>query len=227
VATLTAPTQARLIQEVRTLLNQPKAENSRWADTEISGYLNDGIQRYFLHINEIGEGQFDTTTNLNITANTETVDLPSDCYSVKVLYKKQGDGTSYLPLPYRNELVTGFSSDGGGTSHYQPAYSLRGNKIVLHPTPGASETAGLRLDYTAFPEVLIYGADSLTAGISPVFKELVVMYAVYKCKLRDDLVQGGNTRSAAEALLADLYANFKHQVAERSKYPQFIFPFTP
>lgn len=74
---------------------------------------------------------------------------------------------------------------------------------------------------------MFFGADSLTAGISPIFKDLVVMYAVYKAKLKDDLNNGTNTRTAAEEHLGDLYKNFKHHVEERSKSPQFVTPWEP
>lgn len=227
MATLSSPTLERIVRDIRVLLNQPRAENSRWSDTELGEYVNDGISRFFLHINEVAEGQFDKQTDLNLVGGTETVALPSDFFAIKVLYKKLS--SQYKPLVYRNNFIEPYSSDSStaDASNYEPTYYLRANNLVLRPIPGNSETAGLRLEYTAFPETLITGGDTLTAGISPVFKELVVMYGVYKAKLKDDLVQGGNTRQGAEALLADLYNNFKHQVTERSKYPQYIVPWTP
>jgi hypothetical protein len=59
MGTLSSPTQERLVREVRLFLKQPKQENSRWSDSEISSYLNDAIQKYFLVINQVAEGQFD------------------------------------------------------------------------------------------------------------------------------------------------------------------------
>ena len=67
----------------------------------------------------------------------------------------------------------------------------------------------------------------MTSGISPMFKELIVMYVVSKAKLKDDLVNGGSTRIPAEQHLSDLYNNFKHQLMERSKAPQYITVFEP
>lgn len=227
MATLSSPTLQRLIQEVRIILNQPRQENSRWTDAELANYLNDGVQKYFAVINEVGEGQFDTQTDLNIVSGVETVTLPTDCYTVKVLYKKEN--SAYKPLIYRNNFTQAFNTAaiGGDSNSYEPSYYFRGNSIVLHPIPAFSETAGLRLEYTAFPEVMIYGGDTMTAGISPLFKELVVMYGVYKAKMKDDLVNGSDTSAKAAAHLSDLYNNFKHQVTERSKYPTFVLPFSP
>lgn len=214
------------MRETRLLLRQPKSENSRWSDAEIASYLNDGIQKYFLHINEVGEGQFDKTVDLDLVANTETVALPTDFYSVKALYRKQG--TARQILRYNNNIIGSYDTTGASGTSYTPQYYFRVNNLVLRPIPGASETGGLVLEYTSFPEVLLYGGDSLTAGISPLFKELCVVYAAYKCKITDDSTSSGNqTRQALKEHLSDLFEQFKHQVVERSKYPNFITPFNP
>ncbi len=227
MSTLVAPTLERLIRDARVLLGQPKAENSRWSDSELSSYANDAIQQIFLFINEIGEGQFDKSANLDIASGVETVDLPSDCFAIKALYKVQG--TVNRRLEYRQSVLSDYdnNSNSSGSSAYEPYYYLRGNKIVLRPTPGFTEANSLVIEYTAYPSVLLYSADSLDNGISPLFKEMVVMYIVSKAKLKDDLVSGGNSRNAAETHLGNLYVNFKHQLSERSKAPQYVSPFEP
>lgn len=225
MATLSSPTLQRLIRDARLLLNQPRAENSRWSDTELGEYINDAVKLYFLHINEMAEGQFDKVIDLDLTANTETVNLPADCFSIKVLYRKQN--TVFQPLAYRNNFIESYDSQTASGNTYEPSYYLRGEKLVLRPIPGANETAGLKLEYTAFPETLVVGGDVLSSGISPIFKELVVLYSVYKAKVKDDLVNGSNTRLAAQQLLDAQFVTFKHAVTERSKYPTFIVPFNP
>ncbi len=175
----------------------------------------------------MAEGQFDKSTTLNIVSGSETIDLPSDCFTVKVLFKKQSN--YFKPLAYRNNIIEPYDNTESITNSngYEPMFYLRMNKIVLRPTPGFNETAGLTLEYTAFPDQMLFGADAMTSGISPIFKELVVMYAVFKAKLKDDLNNGTNTRTAVESHLAGLYANFKHQVEERAKSPQFISNYDP
>lgn len=121
----------------------------------------------------------------------------------------------------------GNSSSTNGQANYEPYYYLRGNNIVLRPIPGFSETGGLLIEYTGYPNVLVYGGDTLDSGISPLFKQILVAYGVTEAKRKDDLVTGGNTRAAAESHLADLWTNFKHQVSERSKAPQYITPYEP
>lgn len=213
-----------MLRDVRIRLNQPRAENSRWSDPELADYLNEGAQQIFLTVQEICEGQFDTTTTLNTTANTETVTLPTDCFAVKALY--WNSGTVNRRLVYKSSVTEDFDTTASGSSGYEPYYFLRGNSLVLRPKPGFTSTTGpLVLEYTKYPTVLVYGADTLDTGISPLFKQLLVAYAVTEAKRKDDLVTGGSSRTAAESHLGDLWRNFRHQLSERSKAPQFITPF--
>ncbi len=226
MAAVIAPTLEKLIREARILLNQPRAENSRYTDAELAGYANDAVQQIFLTINEVGEGQFDKTTTLNTVANVETVALPVDCFAIKVLYKLQGN--TLRRLEYKQNILNDYEQLGtnsGGT--YEPYYYLRANNIVLRPIPGSSETAGLTIEYTSYPDVLVYGGDVMTSGISPLFKELIVMYIVSKAKLKDSLSGGGSGLEIANSHRDDLFRAFKHQLSERSKAPQYIVPFEP
>lgn len=227
MAQVIVPTLEKLVREARVLLGQPKAENSRYTDAEITQYGNDAVQQIFLTVNEAGEGQFDKSTTLNIVNAVETVALPTDCFAVKALFKLQG--TVWRRLEYRNNIMMDYdvSANNSGSTTYEPYYYFRGNNLVLRPTPGFSETGSLTIEYTAFPTVLVYGGDTMDTGISPLFRELIVMYMVSKCKLKDDLAGGGNTRGPANEHLADLYKNFKHQLMERSKAPQYITSFEP
>jgi hypothetical protein len=226
MATLSSPTVEKLLTETRIMLNQPRRENSRYTDPELTGYFNDAIAQYFLVLNEQSEGQFDKTTTLNLVSGTGTITLPTDFFSLKTLYKRQGD--TDVILAYNNEILDDRVNIGqGSSSSYTPSYYFRGNSLVLNPIPGFSETSGLILEYTAFPETILLGGDSITAFISPLFKEMVVMYAVFKAKMKDDLTSGTQTAAPAQKHLGDLYTNFKHQVSDRSKYPTFIKPFNP
>jgi hypothetical protein len=224
VALLTAPTLQRLILDVRNQLNQPNESNSFWKNPEITSYINDAIQKYFLDVNGVAEGQFDAAVSLDLVANSDTVALPSTCFEVRALYTVQSDHKTLLR--YHNSLTESIDLAGaGGAEGYSPYYYFRGNSLILRPMPAFNQTGGLYLEYTQFPETLITGQDSMTSGISPVFKELVVMYAVYKCKIKESMTQGGDTYLPAERHLSSLYGTFTQQLAGRSKYPQSIVPF--
>jgi hypothetical protein len=226
MATLSSPTLQALISSVRSLLNQPDRNNSNWTDEEITSYLNEAIRIHFQEVLNNNEGYFTAQTDLNIVTDTETVALPSDCFLVRSLYKKVTNG--YEMLPYRNNVTESYSTQGGTSSNsYLPYYYLRGNSLVLRPIPNFSETSGLRLEYVQFPDTLVSGGDTMTAQVSPIFKQLIEMYAVYKAKLKESLVSGVATHKVAEDNLSDLVALFKDAIANRSKNPTSIIPFCP
>lgn len=227
MAAIVTPTLESLVRDARVLLNQPKAENSRFSDAELTKYANQAVKQVFGIVNKVSEGQFDKTTTLNIVNAVETVALPSDCFAIKALYKVQNQVNRRLE--YRSNIMMDYdnSSSNTGSTTYEPYYYLRVNNIVLRPIPGFSETASLVLEYTAYPSILQFGGDSLDSGVSPLFEELITTYIVFKCKLKDDLAGGGNSRQAAKEHLSDLYNNFKDQLSERSKAPQYITVFEP
>lgn len=222
---LVTPTLGRIIKEARIFLNQPNAENSFWTDEELGLWANDGIRTFFLETSERAEGQFDKTALLDVTTNQETVALPSDFFEVKALYIAQGQ--QYTILPYKNNLTEVYNINNSGTSDsYNGYYYFRNNSIVLRPIPGFTQAGGLKLEYIALPDVLIGNSDTVS-GISPVYKELIVLHVVYKAKVKEDLVNNSNTSEKAAALLADAYNKFKETVGKRSKYPTGIIPYNP
>lgn len=226
MATLSSPTLSNLVTSVRTVLKQQDPTNSFWKDDEIRMYLNEGIRQYFVEVVHTNEGLFTTRTDLNIVSGADLVALPTDCFEVKVLYKKVTNG--YVALDYVNNLNQDYSSTTSSSSNtFFPSYYFQGNNIMLRPVPNFSETSGLRLEYIQFPETLVNGGDSLTSQISPIFKQVVEMYAVYKCKLSESLVNGVSVHEVAASNLAELYKSFKDAIALRSKNPTYVQPFNP
>lgn len=226
MATLSAPTLQQLLNSVRTMLNQPKESNSFWKDVELTEYLNEAVRLYFLECVQANEGYFTTTTDLNIVANTETIALPTDCFQVKNLWKKVTNG--YVSLNYRNSVTDGYSTQGGSNNEsFFPAYQFRANNLVLHPTPNFSETSGIKLEYIQFPDQMVWGGDSMTTQVSPIFKQLIQMYAVYKAKLRESMVNGVNLYDVPKSNVNELYVTFKDAIARRSRNPSSVVPFNP
>lgn len=226
MATLTSPAIEDMITNVRSMLNQPSANNSFWTDEELTAYLNEGVRRCFMEISQDGEGQFTTTTTLNTVADTETIALPTDCFEVKHVWRTVNSG--YAHLSYRNNLTEGTSNvDGAGGDAYLPDYSFRGNNLVLNPRPGTTETGALKIEYVQFPSVMLTGGDTLTAQLSPVFKDVVEAYAIYKAKLKESYTNGVNTAALPQQTLNDLFTAMKESVTGRSHAPTAIIPFNP
>lgn len=223
MATLSSPTLQHLISKVRMMLKQPDRTNSFWTDDELSEYINDAVSIYFCEVTQNNEGLFTTTANLNIVANTETVALPDDFFEVRTLWRKVNNG--FIPLDYRNRSDEAYTTQGGQGDSFVPWYYLRQNNLVLRPTPNFSETAGLKIEYVQFPETMIYGGDQMTNQVSPIFKQLIEIYAVYKAKLVEGMVNGSNVHSNAEANLNAVYKTFKETIINRSKQPVFVKAF--
>jgi hypothetical protein len=208
------------------MLKQKDPTNSFWSEVELISYVNEAIRLYFLECTINNEGYFTTTTDLAIVSGSETVALPTDCFEVKNLWKSVTNG--YILLPYKNSLTDSYSTQsGGGTDSYLPSYYFRGNNLVLRDTPNFSQTAGLKLEYIQFPDTMIYGGDSMTNQVSPIFKQLIVMYAVYKAKLSESLANNVNLYAAAKQNVDELYTIFKDTISNRSKNPTFVTPFNP
>lgn len=231
MSTLTSPTLGKLITNVRNLLGQPNAVNSTWTDLEITEYLNEAIRMYFAEVVKNYEGYFTVTTdpasNLSYTANTDTVALPTDCFQVKAVYIQRSQGWSILE--YQNNMTSGYATNtgNGGPNTYQPYYFFQGNSLVLRPVPNQSATGVLKVDYIQFPDQMVNGGDSLTNQVSPVFKQLLEMYAVYKAKMKQSMVSGTDLTALPKANLGEIYGSFKNTIMPRSAYPLFTEPFNP
>lgn len=222
------PTLERILRDTRVLLGQPKAENSRWSDEELISYGNDIVQQIFAETDKYSEGQFDKTSFIDCAANVETIPLPIDCYKLRGVW--YNSGTIWRRLEYRQNIMADFSTTDTTASgaNYEPYYYFQRNNVVLRPMPGFTSTnQPFRFDYTAYPQILVYGTDTMDTGISTIFKEMVVMYMVYKAKLKDDLTSGSDTSGKAGDLFSSLFKQFKQQVSERSKAPQYVSVYEP
>lgn len=228
MATLSSPTLSKLIMNVRNMLGQPNPNNSFWTDNELTEYLNEGIRMYFAEVTKNSEGYFmPAPAYLNIVSGTEEVALPTDCFEVKALYIQRDNGWEILP--YQNNVTSGFTTLGNstGVNTYLPYYYFRGNNIVLHPTPNFSGTSVLRIDYVGFPDQMINGGDSLTNQVSPVFKQLIEMYAVYKAKMKQSMVNGVDLTAIPASNLKAIYVMFRDTINKRSDHPEYVVPFNP
>jgi len=159
-------------------------------------------------------------------ANSDTIALPSNFFAARIVYKKINNG--YVALPYRNNFTEGYSTQGGTSNDtYFPYYYFDDSNLIIRPTPNSSETGGIRIEYIHWPDQLVNGGDTLAAQFSPIFRSLLVAYAVYKAKLKESLVNGVALHSAAKDDLQIQYDNFRETIRRRSLALQAIIPFNP
>lgn len=226
---LVAPTLAKLITNVRNFLGEPNSGNSFWTDLELTEYINEGVRMYFADVVKNSDGYFNAVTPalLGVVSGTETVALPTDFFEARSLYAQRNNGWEILE--YRNDITSSFITQGisSGGNTFSPYYYFRANQIVLRPTPQFSQTGFLRLEYIAFPDQMINGGDTMTNQVSPVFKQLVEGYAIWKAKLKQSLVNGVDMASIAAANLKTIEGVFRDTINKRSQYPEFVTPFDP
>lgn len=235
MSTLSSPTLGSLICNIRNLLGQPSASNSSWSDFELTQYINEAIRLYFAEVVKDWEGYFTVSTdpasggsgNLSYTANSDLVALPSDCFQVRAVYMQRPQGWDILA--YQNDLTHGYATNigSGAPNTYSPYYFFQGNNLVLRPVPNMSALNAIKLDYVQMPDQLLNGGDSLTSHISPVFKQMIEMYAVYKAKLKQSMVSGTDLTALPKANLSEIYMNFKNTIMPRSAYPLYTEAFNP
>lgn len=226
MATLSSPSLGKLLTNVRNFLNSPNSANSFWSDQELTEYLNQGVQRYFVEVSNNNEGQFITKTSLDIVSGAQTIALPTDCFIIKAVRKIVSTGA--VALQHIPDQTLSYDNNGGsGSESYFPSYTFRGNNLVLSPTPGYSETGGIELEYMQFPGTLQDASDTLTAQVPPIFKELLEMYAVYKAKLKESLSNGVALDTRVQTLVDSLYHSMQDALRSRSMQPTFIKPFNP
>lgn len=235
MSVLSSPTLGGLISNIRNFLGQPNPANSNWSDEELRQYINEGIRIYFAEVVKNWEGYFTISTdpssggtgNLSYTAGTDLVALPSDCFQPRAVYIQRNQFWDILP--YRNDLTHGYAvnTGAGDPNTYCPSYYFQGNNLVLHPVPNQTGLNALKVDYVQMPDQLLNGGDTMTSQISPVFKQLIEMYAVYKAKLKQSMVSGTDLTALPRANLDEIYSNFKNTIMPRSAYPLYTDPFCP
>jgi len=149
-------------------------------------------------INE-GQGYFETTVNLPITAQIPEIDLSTldpPFKSVSVLYKRRT--LNLYPLKRNEKRYQAIYNNGvGAFDSYLPEYNLRSLNLVLLPTPMASEPAGpnsgLKLDYSYIPVFPAFDTDDLfefDISFPTIFEPMIELYAAIAAMESKD-AQGG------------------------------------
>jgi hypothetical protein len=142
-----------------------------------------------------GTGYFETTTTLNITAQTEYISLAGltlPFWACSTLWRKLSTG--YHPLKMNEQRYKFISTIGVGSGDtYIPDYRYRGTNLILTPTPIASETAGLKMDYVyipIFPNQLSVDGFTFDTNFPTVFELNVKLRAAIKLLESKDATGG-------------------------------------
>ena len=149
------------------------------SDLEIDRWINEGYRNYCHRLMKADQGYFEQTKYLDLTANTETIALPTIFQNLRPLIQsirvERVLPTGTVPLRFRKRFdeVNPIASSVTGFAYF-PTYNLRGGSLVLEPPPSSSEvggasTGGLLLYYVAEPPKLESALCWANAGVSTLF----------------------------------------------------------
>lgn len=96
---------------------------------------------------------FESTQMINVVADTAAYNTAGDCFSTLGVDIKLEDG-DYYTLSRYNLADRNIDDDSESLRREEYRYRVRGNQIVLSPTPDFSETNGIRHYYVAVPDSL-------------------------------------------------------------------------
>lgn len=182
--------------------------------TSIKQAIGDAYRKYVMLLIKMGAGYFEATTNLNITGGTETISLASlspAFWKVSLVEKYVTNGR--VPLkPYERRYEFMPTTGVGGGDTYLPTYKFRSQNMVLEPPPGASETAGIKLDYVylpTFPSSSSADAFTFDAQFPAIYETNVILRACIKLLEEKDAIGGVSDIATFRAELADLDKDFE------------------
>ncbi len=186
---------------------------------EIKQAIGEGYRYYVMRMIALASGYFETTANLNLVANTETVSLSSlspAFFRLSQLFRYITGGETPLE-PWEARYSTNVTTGSGTGDAYLPRYKFRGLNLVLVPKPLFSETAALKIDYVYIPTFPTY--DSLDAFVfdtnfPTMFEANVEIRAVIKCLESKQAVGGVVDYSTFTAELQQLDETFNATIAQ-------------
>lgn len=157
-----------------------------YTDADLNEFVGQSFYFYTVMMIEEGEGYFEATENLAITADTATVSLSAltnTFFKVSALEKNTSNGSIPL-IEDERRFHPNFTVVTGTGDAYRPTWKLRGTSIVLEPTPlsteSASATTGLKLDYYYIPtRVISSSSDSTTydSNFPVIYEPMIELHA--------------------------------------------------
>lgn len=175
-----------------------------WSKAQVDQYLFDGEMRVFTLVASQHEDFFHTTALLSETANTATVNTPTNCYRIMDLERVSGgSATTTNPMQMtkidrtpeaRNiaRAASGLLSPLGTATGYPMYYMSHGQKTIeLFPIPTSTIANSLLLTYAFSPAGMTATTDvpfQISVGSGGAGKDnlvewhdLIAKFATYAC----------------------------------------------
>jgi hypothetical protein len=169
---------ATIVGQARTMMNDTGAVSGYTLDAQCLAWINQLI-RELAH-----DCLFSTTESLDLTADTATIDLPTELSDYVALeglwWNDTNEKISTVDSSTRYESLKRYFSSGPETL----GYYLDGTTLYLIPTPSEDNTGALLCRYYYLPDELD-GTTSYTPPWQAVFDDVAIYYCCYMAYLRE------------------------------------------
>lgn len=160
----------------RRYLKELNPETSFWTDTFLNQLFNAQYRRRCSQLIMAFEGWFTLVALRDIVADKSTYGFPDAVQRLQKMELVRTDGRTIPIERWERHLSVNVNNQSiGGGDQYKPTFRPIGNGFVLEPTPVASVTQGIRIEYAGLPALLSADGDALNSSFPEIFDELVVL----------------------------------------------------
>jgi len=164
--------------------------NAQWSEATLNLYLNMGLQYMEKEILKLDPMAFIYEDTANITTDVSHYPMPSNSmFEVGVYNRGTSTGAwnwlDYIELPW----IQAGGSTNWDSNPFSKGYARSGRYLVIYPTPTASVTTGLKLEYVPW---LTMGADADVPEIDVGLQEGIVFRA-------EEIALGDTAQEAVKA----------------------------
>lgn len=158
------------------------AQTDRFSTTEVNGYINDSIAAFQdLLIQAWGSWFFEADYDFTTSADDSTYPVPGGFYLVSLV--QVNTGTRFRKLrPSGREQRSALTDTNASLSGFPSFYALRGDNIILMPTP--SSAMPVHIEYV--PAATVLDSDSDTMDGVNGWEEWVVNDVARKMAVKDN-----------------------------------------
>lgn len=156
-------------------------DQAEFTNAQILQYLNWGQKEVVRRLMNYGK-----TASATGSVAGNAVTLPTDFIKETAVF---WNGTKLQRIKLGNYYTDGSTADTTTTGTVPTAYEITNDRKLVFWPQGASTASGTyRLDYIGYPTDLVLDTDD--SGLPDDLEELIVLYAVYMCKMAENDLQG-------------------------------------
>lgn len=178
-------TRAQMLAEVRARLGE--SGTGFYTDAQINQWLNDGVDYIALAVEPIVTTMLEDATAVTGSApykDQSELTLPDSLISIKQVFFKDSAGKwSTLKETTYEDLFEQEPDWESDTADPPSRWYWRTDILGLYPKVKTTRTNAIRVLHSCRPEEM--SADSSTTGLPSWLDRATILYAIYRCRLKD------------------------------------------